>query len=221
MPLHDVFSDSLTLEGFLLCALASLVLGLVTALVYMVRNRYTASMVMTLILLPLTVMTVIFLVNGNLGIGVAVAGAFSLVRFRSVPGSAREISALFMAMAIGLACGTGYPLVAALFTLIAGGAMLLITMSAFGTHQEMQELKITIPESLDSEHLFDDLLNNYTKRFELIQVRTTNLGSLFELTYAIQMKPKQSVKAFLDELRVRNGNLTIRLGRSTSLKEEL
>lgn len=222
MPLHSLFSDGLTVEGFLLCSLVSLALGLLTSLVYRYRNPLSASMATTLVLLPLSVQTVIFLVNGNLGVGVAVAGAFSLVRFRSAPGSAREISALFIAMGIGLATGTGYLLVATLFALVAAASALLMARLSFGQPVKgQQELKITIPETLDSEHLFDDLLSAYTRHSELVQTRTTNLGSLYELTYLITLNPDASVKDFLDALRTRNGNLNIRLGRCPGTKEEL
>lgn len=222
MLLHSVFADGLTLEGFLLCALLSLLLGLSTSLTYRYRSRTSASMAMTLVLLPLSVQTVIFLVNGNLGVGVAVAGAFSLVRFRSVPGSAREISAIFIAMAIGLATGTGYLLVAALFALTAGGTILVLTMFSYGLSNDgQQELKITIPETLDFDHLFDDLLAQYTTQSELVLTRTTNLGSLYELTYLVNLKPDTSIQLFLDALRTLNGNLNIRLGRNPSMKEEL
>ena len=220
MLLNNIFSGSLTLENYLLSLLLSLALGFLIALVFMYRNRTSRSMVTTLVLLPAAVQTVILLVNGNLGIGIAVAGAFSLVRFRSIPGSAREIAALFIAMTVGLAAGTGYLLAAVLFTILMSLAMLLLAKLRFGEPKEgIRELKITVPEGLDYETIFDDLLGKYTKDNELTRVRTTNMGSLFELTYRVTMA-SNSTRDFLDNLRTRNGNLNITLSRGFVPKEE-
>ena len=188
---------------------ASLALGVIVALIYMYRNAYTKSFVVTLALLPAMIQLVIMIVNGNLGTGVAVMGAFSLVRFRSVPGSAREISCIFFAMAVGLATGMGYLTIAALFTLIIGAAMLLLNSVRFGEPAaDEKELKITIPENLDYNGLFDDLFTTYT-------------GSMYELQYRLRTKNPESEKAFIDALRCRNGNLTILLGRVCSNRDEL
>ena len=220
MLLSSIFSGSLTLENYLLSLLLSLALGFLIALVFMYRNRTSRSMVTTLVLLPAAVQTVILLVNGNLGIGIAVAGAFSLVRFRSIPGSAREIAALFIAMTVGLAAGTGYLLAAALFAILMSLAMLLLAKLRFGEPKEgIRELKITVPEGLDYETIFDDLLGKYTKESELTRVRTTNMGSLYELTYRVIMA-NNSTRDFLDNLRTRNGNLNITLSRGFTPKEE-
>lgn len=211
-----------TLSNVLICTAASLVLGLVATCVYMYRNTYSKGFVVTLILLPAIVQAVIMLVNGNLGTGVAVMGAFSLVRFRSVPGTAREISSLFLAMAIGLATGMGYVAFAVLFVIIIGGIMLLLNNIRFGEPKQTErDLKITIPENLDYEGIFDDLFASYTNGAELLRIRTTNMGSLYELTYRIQMKGTIVKKEFLDALRCRNGNLNITCGRPVSGKEEL
>lgn len=220
MLLNNIFSGSLTLENYLLSLLLSLALGFLIALVFMYRNRTSRSMVTTLVLLPAAVQTVILLVNGNLGIGIAVAGAFSLVRFRSIPGSAREIAALFIAMTVGLAAGTGYLLAAVLFAILMSLAMLLLAKLRFGEPKEgIRELKITVPEGLDYETIFDDLLGKYTKESELTRVRTTNMGSLYELTYRVTMA-NSSTREFLDNLRTRNGNLNITLSRGFVPKEE-
>ena len=220
MLLSNIFSGALTLENYLLSLLLSLALGFLIALVFMYRNRTSRSMVTTLVLLPAAVQTVILLVNGNLGIGIAVAGAFSLVRFRSIPGSAREIAALFIAMTVGLAAGTGYLLAAVLFTILMSLAMLLLAKLRFGEPKEgIRELKITVPEGLDYETIFDDLLGKYTKENELTRVRTTNMGSLYELTYRVTMA-SNSTRDFLDNLRTRNGNLNITLSRGFAPKEE-
>ena len=162
------------------------------------------------------------LVNGNLGTGVAVMGAFGLVRFRSAPGNAREIGSVFLAMAIGLATGMGYLGIAVLLLLIIGAAILILTEIPFGSQSFSQkELKVTIPENLDYAGIFDDLFEKYTKSAELMKVRTTNMGSLYELCYRIELKKEEEEKAMLDDIRCRNGNLTIVCGRIAENREEL
>ena len=213
---------TLSLASFGICTACSLALGAAIAWLYAFRSRASKSFVVTLALLPAMVQLVIMLVNGNLGTGVAVMGAFSLVRFRSVPGSAREISSIFLAMAVGLATGTGYVAVAALSVAVIGLAGLLYTVSSFGeSRTQEKELKITIPESLDYTGVFDDIFQRYTHRRELVQVRTASMGSLYRLEYRITLKNAEAEKAFLDELRCRNGNLEISCGRVPSVREEL
>ena len=177
-------SADLTVAQYLILTGASLLLGLLSALVYMYRNTYTKGFVLALVLLPTVVQTVILLVSGNLGAGVAVAGTFSLVRFRSVPGGAREIAAIFTAMAIGLATGMGYLAVAALLTVAVSLASLLMIKLNFGDQDvNNRRLKITIPEDLDYNEVYDDIFAAYTTRAELKKVKTTNLGSMFDLNY--------------------------------------
>lgn len=220
--LESITQNGVTFSSFFLCTIVSLILGLGVALIYMHKNSYSKNFVITLALLPAMVQIVITLVNGNLGAGVAVMGAFGLVRFRSVPGSAREISSIFFAMAIGLATGMGYLFYAFLFLLLIGGAMLLLNLSSFGNPSQTQkELKITIPENLDYEGIFDDLFEKYTNHAELLRVRTTNMGSLYELHYHIELKSSTVPKEFLDQLRCRNGNLNIVCGRISSVRDEL
>lgn len=205
-------ASGITLGTFLLCVAVALVLGAVMAVVYSVRSTHSRSFVVTLALLPATVAVVIMLVNGNLGAGVAVAGAFSLVRFRSTPGSAKEITAIFLAMAVGLACGIGYPVFAVLFAVIMCVMSLLYTLTNFGRPRGgdlRRVLRITVPEDLDYPTLFDDLFAQYTKQSVLTEVKTTNLGSLNRLTYEITLKKAGTEKIFIDELRCRNGNLEI------------
>lgn len=205
---------TLTIEGAIVCTLASLVMGMVIAFVYMYKNTYRKNFVMTLALLPAIVQIVIMLVNGNLGVGVAVMGAFNLVRFRSIPGSAREIGTIFMAMAIGLTTGMGYIGYGFVFLIILTVANILLTTFSFGeSSAEEKELKVTIPESLDYAGVFDDLFEKYAKRANLIQVRTVNMGSMFELKYIISMKSDVNEKEFIDAIRCRNGNLNISMGR--------
>lgn len=206
----------------LVCAAASLGLGAVIALVYAFRSAYSKSFVAMLVLLPAIVQAVIMLVNGNLGVGVAVMGAFSLVRFRSVPGSAREIGNIFFAMAVGLATGMGYIGYACLFTAVISAASLLLTLIRPSENRPAERsLKITIPETLDYSGIFDDLFAKYTLESSLETVKLTNLGSLYELHYRIRMKDPAQEKNMLDQIRVRNGNLNIVCGRVPLTSYEL
>ena len=197
---------------FILCIVVSLMIGAFITWVYTYKSRYTASFVITLAMLPAVVCIVIMMVNGNVGTGVAVAGAFSLVRFRSVPGTAKEIGTIFLAMAAGLIAGMGYLGFAVLFSLIMGLVMLMLNITGFGTHKKAtndKTLKITIPEDLNYGEVFDDLFKQYLTRCEVIAVKTSNMGSLYKLTYHITLKDQKQEKKFIDELRCRNGNLEI------------
>lgn len=194
----------------------SLVIGVFFAVSYTYKSRYTKSFVITLAMLPAVVCVVIMMVNGNIGAGVAVAGAFSLVRFRSVPGTAKEIGTIFLAMGAGLIAGMGYLAYAALFSLILGLVGILCHKFSFGEKRgacKDKTLRITIPEDLDYTHVFDDLLNQYTTAFEVVSVKTTNLGSLFKLTYNVTLKNVAEEKELIDALRCRNGNLEISMSR--------
>lgn len=213
---------TLSIQNFLICTISTLIFGLVLAAIHMYRNHYSKNFILTLTLLPVIVQTVIMLVNGNLGTGVAVMGAFSLVRFRSAPGNAREIGSLFFGMALGLAGGMGYIGIGALLLVLVGAATVVLVTVPFGVPKSVyKNLKITIPENLDYYGIFDDIFENYTKKAALISVKTVNMGSLYELQYEIELKNEETEKAFLDELRVRNGNLTIVCGRIAAGKEEL
>lgn len=215
--LNSILGTELTLTSFLTCTGVSLLLGVGTALVAGYRSRSTQSLAITLAILPAVVQAVIMLVNGSIGAGIAVAGAFSLVRFRSAPGTAREIAAIFLAMAIGLATGMGYVGLAVLLFLILAGAMLALTAMRFGQKEDAGRiLKITIPEDLDYDGLFDDLFERYTTAHTLEKVKTTNMGTLYELRYRITLRQEPVPKVFLDELRCRNGNLNITCCREES-----
>lgn len=214
--LNSIFETGITINNFLLCTFVSLALGIGTALISKFKTKCTGSFAITLAILPAIVQLVIMLVNGNIGAGVAVAGAFSLVRFRSIPGTAKEISAIFLAMAIGLATGMGYITLGLIFFAVMAVATLLLTAINFGQNDTSERvLKITIPENLDYNGLFDDLFNTYAKSYSLDKVKTTNLGTLYELQYTIALKDNNVPKAFLDEIRCRNGNLNIVCGRAT------
>ncbi len=208
---NGVFSSTVTTilpSQFLLCLGTALVLGAVIALLY--RSRCSSSFSLTLFLLPAIVCVVILMVNGNLGAGVAVAGAFSLVRFRSVPGTAKEIVMLFLAMATGLACGMGFLGYAALFTVIVSVLQLVCEYIGLRKPRECDKLlRVTVPEDLDYGNIFDDLFDEYTTSHRLVKVKTVGLGSMFRLTYAVTLKTADCEKTFIDALRCRNGNLEI------------
>lgn len=210
---QGVFDTDLTaiiaLSDFLLCVGISLLIGLLLCAMTMWRAKSSGSFAVTLALLPAIVCVVIMMVNGNVGAGVAVVGAFSLVRFRSAPGSAREIGGIFIAMGAGLIAGMGYLGYAALFSLILGGVTMLYTAVHLGEGGRYKTLHITIPEDLDYTGVFDPVLKEYTSDYALKQVKTTNMGSLFKLTYDLTLRKPDKEKAFIDELRRRNGNLEI------------
>ena len=216
-----ITGTEITVSAFFICTAVSLLLGLGAAVLSMYKAKYSRSFVLTLALLPAMVQLIIMLVNGNIGAGVAVAGAFGLIRFRSAPGSAREIALVFLTTAIGLATGMGYVAVAAVFFLIIAAVWLLLTLTGFGADAaDERALKITIPENLDYDGLFDDLFRQYTRSAELEKVKTTNMGTLYELSYRVVLRDARETKAFLDALRTRNGNLTIVCGKPVT-KEAL
>ena len=204
---------SITDKQMLICTAVSLLLGVVIAVVTKVTNGHSSkSILTTLILIPVIVQLIIMMVNGNLGVGVSVMGAFSLVRFRSVPGNGKEIVSIFSAMAIGLATGTGYIGVAVAATAVISIVLLILGFIRFGEDDKgARQLKIIIPEDLDFTEIFDDIFEKYVKQPELEKVKTTNMGSMFELTYNIILKDVKNEKKLIDEIRCRNGNLTVTL----------
>ncbi|MBR3057268.1 MAG: DUF4956 domain-containing protein [Clostridiales bacterium] len=203
----------ISITDFLLPVIASILLGLLFALVYKCRYQASKSFVGTLALLPTVVCVVIMAVNGNIGAGVAVAGAFSLVRFRSAPGTASEIGALFIAMTMGLLTGMSFIIYAALFILIVG--IVFFFYSAIGLGEEKsvltRNLRVTIPEDLDYAGLFDDVFAKHTTSHKLLSSKTAGMGSVFKLSYEIKLKPDASEKALMDDIRVKNGNLDLSL----------
>lgn len=209
-------------SNFVLCVGAALIIGMFIALVYTYKTKYTKSFVVTLATLPSVVCMIIMMVNGSLGVGVAVAGAFSLVRFRSIPGTAKEIGAIFIAMGTGLAAGMGYIGYAFLFAIIVNTMILIYTASSIGDSKSSQRtMRITIPEDLDYTDVFDDLFNRYTSDSQLLSVKTASMGSLFKLTYDVMLTNIEKEKEFIDELRCRNGNLEIIMAKQASLSGEL
>ena len=214
----------ISVTDFILCLGFSLVLGLVMAFAYMYRTRYTKSFVITLALLPAVVCVVIMLVNGNVGTGVAVAGAFSLVRFRSVPGTAKEICTLFLAMGAGLIAGMGYLGFAVLFTVVMCVMFVLYNRLDFGSKKNSETFKtfaITIPEDLDYSGIFDDIFAEYTLSHDLVRVKSTNMGSMFKLTYNVTLRDVTREKEMIDKIRCRNGNLEITVSKQETVGTEL
>lgn len=219
--LYETASD-LTIIHMAVCTGSSLGLGFVLAGIHWYKNQSSRSFLMTLVLLPVIVQVVIMLVNGNLGTGVAVMGAFSLIRFRSLPGNAREISSVFLAMAIGLADGMGYIGISILLVALVGSVtVILLNVPDISGQFLNRELKVTIPENLDYCGIFDDIFKKYTKKAEMVRVKTVNMGSLYELCYTLALKSQETEKAMLDEIRCRNGNLTVVCGRRSSEGENL
>lgn len=213
---------SFTEGSFFLCLGASIAFGLIIAFVHSFRNSTSKSFVMTLALLPAIVQVVIMLVNGSIGAGIAVMGAFNLVRFRSVPGSAKEICSIFLAMAVGLATGMGYLLLAGILVVVICTIQLIFSFIKIGDKTSVKkELRITIPESLDYTGVFDELFEQYTKSNELVEVKTANMGSLYKLRYIVILKEQSQEKQFIDDLRCRNGNLEISCCRATFNQETL
>lgn len=214
----------ISVTDFLLCLGVSLVIGIFMAFAYMYRTRYTKSFVVTLALLPAVVCVVIMMVNGNVGTGVAVAGAFSLVRFRSVPGTAKEICTLFLAMGAGLIAGMGYLGFAVLFAATMCIMFMLYNRLDFGTKKNSETFKIftiTIPEDLDYSGVFDDIFSEFTISHDLIRVKSTNMGSMFKLTYNVMLRDATREKEMIDKIRCRNGNLEIAVSKQETVGTEL
>lgn len=217
-------TELISVIDFVECIGVSLVLGLILAFAFMYKTRYTKSFVVTLATIPAVVCVIIMMVNGNVGAGVAVAGAFGLVRFRSAPGTAKEICAIFLAMGTGLITGMGYLGFATLFTLILGLVFVVYNRFDFGEKKNSEKYKtlnIIIPEDLDYTGVFDEIFNEYAESYELTNVKTTNMGSLFRLTYNIILKDTGKEKQMIDKLRCRNGNLEINISKQATATAEL
>lgn len=205
---------TVTMGSALICIAVAFLMGGVISFIHKLTTKTTPNFLLTLTILPALVQIVIFLVNGNLGTAFAVAGAFSLVRFRSMPGNSKEILSIFWAMATGLGLGMGYVVYTVITTIIIAFIVLIVTnITNKITDLSERKLKIIIPENLDYEELFKDLLEKYTDKNELRKVKTTNMGSMYELCYIVSMKKNIKEKEFLDEIRCRNGNMLVMLER--------
>lgn len=220
--IFSVAEATISVQNFLICVGVAIVLGAIISLTHKFTTKTTPHFLITLGLLPVLVQVVILLVNGNLGTSLAVAGAFSLIRFRSMPGNSKEIISVFWAMAVGLALGMGYVTLAAVVTLVVAILMFVFSKITLNlVNGADRKLKIVIPENLDYEEVFSDLLEKYTDKSELLKVKTTNMGSMYELQYEVSLKKDIKEKEFLDEIRVRNGNMLVMLERKNLSEEEL
>lgn len=213
-------SGTLSISTALICMGAAIIFGIIIALVHMYSTKCSKNFAITIAVLPLLVQVVIMMVNGNLGTSIAILGSFSLIRFRSMQGNSRELVSIFFAMAIGLAVGMGHIMYAFVFKLITSLALIILQKSSFGMKKNNEKsLKVTIPENLDYTNIFDDIFDKYTNNIELNKIKTTNMGSMFELSYNISLKKNINEKDFIDEIRTRNGNLTVNLGRVSTENE--
>lgn len=217
---ESILETNTMLNAYLIALAVSLVCGALTAFAASFRSYATKSFLVCLILLPMIVTTVIMMVNGNVGTGVAVMGAFSLVRFRSVPGKAKDIAAIFLTMTAGLACAAGYVAIAVVFTLLVCAVMVVLSFIPMGV-QKMMDLTITVPETLHFHDAFADVFAKYTSSCRLVRTKTTNMGSLYKLFYKVRMKDRNQLQAFIDDLRIRNGNLEISLAEAEDNGEDL
>ena len=221
--LESIFTNNdLTVTNLLICSSVSLILGLIIALVHKITSKYSKNFLITLAVLPVLVMTIIFMTNGNLGTSIAIVGAFSLVRFRSLPGTSKEIMSIFFAMTIGLAMGMGAIVYAIIMTVLVSLVIIILSKTKFGESNNKDKiLKVVIPEDMDYENVFDEIFTKYLNNYHINNVKTINMGSLFEICYTINEKNNISEKSFLDDIRVRNGNLKISLSHELNEEGEL
>ena len=210
--IFDSTTTGLSITTGLICAGVALLLGVIIAITHMKTSQTTKGFLTTLATLPLLVMAVMIMINGNLGTSIAILGAFSLIRFRSIQGRAKDLLSVFFAMMVGLACGMGHVLFAVVITIISVVAIVFFTYTHFlEPNKKQRVLKIMVPEDLDYEEVFDEIFAKYTSRVDLVQMKTMNMGSLYKLTYDITMKNGVKEKEFLDEIRVKNCNLKVLL----------
>lgn len=222
--LGTIFSEAvstITTANCLVCMGSAIVLGILISFTHRVTTKTTVNFLLTLALLPLLVFAVILLVNGNLGTSLAVAGAFSLIRFRSMAGTSKELISVFWAMAVGLALGMGYVIFSVVITLIVAVIMIISNKVINKKDLEERKLKIIIPENLDYEEIFNDIFEKHLNKYELEKVKTTNMGSMYELQYMVSLKNGINQKEFLDEIRIRNGNMLVMLERPELIEEVL
>ncbi len=210
--IFDSTTTGLSISTGLICAATALVLGVVLAITHMKTSRTSKGFLVTLAVLPLLVMAVMMMINGNLGTSIAILGAFSLIRFRSIKADAKDLLSVFAAMMIGLALGMGEVLFAVVITAITIVAIVFFTYTRFLEPDKKQRvLKIVVPEDLDYEEVFDEVFSKYTKKAELVKMKTMNMGSLYKLTYDVRLKGNIKEKDFLDAIRVKNSNLKVLL----------
>jgi hypothetical protein len=207
---------SISIGKVLVCIAVAILLGFLISGAYFIitpRRDRSASFVLSLVILPTIVAVVIILIGGNLARAFSMAGIFTIVRFRSVPGDSKDISFVFLTMAAGLAVGLGYLTLSAVIIVVVGTVIVLVNKSGFGIgKQQEMRLRITIPEDMNYQGVFDEIFTKYTTHVQLQRVKTSNMGTLFELSYDIVLKSEQNEKEMIDALRCRNGNLGISLG---------
>lgn len=211
----------LSFSDAILTLLLSFALGAMISITYMkTQTVYTQSFALTMIVLPTIVAIIILLIGSNIARAFSLAGAFSIIRFRSAPGDPKDIAFVLFTMAAGLACGVGAYGYAVLFTIVLCLLMFLLKAVKFGSKSSTQKLlKVTIPENLSYEEAFAEVFNVFSVQYELRKVRTTELGSLYELVYAVTLDPSTNQKELLDAIRCRNGNLDISLTMTPTVVE--
>lgn len=213
--IFNTTSNSISIQSFLACVFTALFNGVLLCILTKGKQRYNETFVISVALLPAAVCVIIMMVNGNLGASLSVAGAFSLVRFRSAQGNARQITTVLIAMTAGLIIGMGYLVLSVIYTLLLAGAMNILSAVMERTKNRQERfLYVTIPESLNYTDVLEPVLNEYVSEKELEHIRTVNMGSLFKLTYRITMKPDKNEKQMIDDLRCVNGNLEIHVAKS-------
>ena len=218
----SVIGSTLTIESVMICLAASVICGLIISLVYKICEHPSKSFSITLALLPAIVQMVIMMVNGNLGVGVAVAGSFSLVKFRSLPGKASDILVIFLSMALGLCTGMGYVVFALALSIILAAVLFIFAKTPIlDADTSYRNLRIVIPEDLDYTEVFNDIFKKYTKKADIQSVRTMNLGTMYQITYDIELRDVMKEKEMLDAIRVRNGNLAIISSNTPTQESEL
>ena len=211
--LESILNGSLTIDVLSICIISSIILGLILSFTHKITSKYNKNFLITLTLIPIAVEAIMIMVNGSLGTGIAVAGAFSLIRFRSIPGTSREILSIFIAMTVGIVLGMGYIGYAVIITIVTSLLIIILNKVNIFENNKDKLLKITIPENLDYTDIFNDEFTKYLNSYEINQVKTTNMGSLFEITYLVNLKNNINEKEFIDKLRVKNGNLKIMLSK--------
>ena len=219
--LNTILTTPATFTSFMLCLGTALILGVLTSLVFSYKHRLSSSLAFTLVILPVAMCMVIMMINGNLGLAVSVAGSFTLVRFRSIAGTGREISAIFVDMALGVITGMGYLGIAAVFFAVVAVTALVLTVLHFGEGIFEKMLKVTLPDNYDYSTLFDDVFAKYGIKASIERIKTTNLGSLIEVTYRISLPDSNIPKAFLDDIRAKNANLEVQIFSASELTERL
>lgn len=219
--LNSILTVPITLTGLIATLAGSLTMGILAALVFSYKNELSSSLSLTLVILPVSMSMVVVMINGNLGIAVAVAGGFTLVRFRSIAGTGREISAVFTVMTLGVICGMGYMGIAVIFFAVIAILVLVLTAVHFGEKRNEKLLRITIPENYDYVGLFDDVFREYGIRASIEKIKTTNMGSLIDVTYKVSLPGDTLEKETLDEIRARNGNLCVMVMNCEEEREKL